>query len=115
MLFNFDISLIMTIFQEKKIATRRNKKEKKRKIINLVDLYFNSFQKHKYLPEQTNKEIKASPNEIRSIQNSDLYVAILKSLTYKDIISTVRKKDNNNNNIDFIKIPKVKLKGYLSM
>ena len=53
----------------------------------------------------------ASPNEIRSIQKSDLYVAILKSLTYKDITTTVRKKNNNNNNIDFIQIPKVKLKG----
>ena len=101
----------MTIFQEKKIATRRNKKEKKRKLINLVDLYFNSFQKLKYLPEQTNKEIKASTNEIRSIQKSELYVAILKSLTYKDITTTVRKNINNNNNIDFTQIPKVKLKG----
>ena len=55
--------------------------------------------------------MKPSPNEIRSIQKSDLYVAILKSLTYKDITATVRKKDNNNNNIDFIQIPKVKLKG----
>ena len=101
----------MNIFQEKKIAARRNKKEKKRKIINLVDLYFNSFQKLKYLPEQTNNEKTASPNEIRSIQKIELYVAILKSLIYKDITTTVRKKNNNNNNIDFIQIPKVKLKG----
>ena len=57
-----------------------------------MDLYFNSFQKLKYLPEQTNKEKKASPNEIRSIQKSELYVAILKSLIYKDITTTVRKK-----------------------
>ena len=57
-----------------------------------MDLYFNSFQKLKYLPEQTNKEKKASPNDIRSIQKSDLYVAILKSLTYKDIITTVRRR-----------------------
>ena len=76
-----------------------------------MDLYFNSFQKHKYLPEQTNKEKKASPNEIRSIQKSELYVAILKSLIYKDITTTVRKNINNNNIIDFIQIPKVKLKG----
>ena len=101
----------MNIFQEKKIAARRNKKEKKRKIINFVDLYFNSFQKLKYLPEQTNKEKKASPNEIRSIQKSDLYVAILKSLIYKEITTTVRKNSKNNNNSDFIQIPKVKLKG----
>jgi hypothetical protein len=86
-------------------------KEKKRKIINLVDLYFNSFQKLKYLPEQINKEIKASPNDIRSIQKSDLYIAILKSLINKDITTTVRKNNSNNNNIDFIQIPKVKIKG----
>ena len=101
----------MNIFQEKKIAARRNKKEKKIKIINLVDLYFNSFRKLKYLPEQTNIEIMASPNEIRSIQKSELYIAKLKSLIYKDITTTVRKNNNNNNNIDFIQIPKVKLKG----
>ena len=74
-------------------------------------LYFNSFQKLKYLPEQTNKEKKASPNEIRSIQKSDLEIAIFKSLIYKDITTNVRKNINNNNNIDFIQIPKVKLKG----
>ena len=76
-----------------------------------MDLYFNSFQKLKYLPELTNKEIKASPNDIRSIQKSDLDIAIFKSLIYKDITNNVRKKINNNNNIDFIQIPKVKLKG----
>ena len=76
-----------------------------------MDLYFNSFQKLKYLPEQTNKDNKASPNEIRSIQKSVLYVALLKSLIYKDITTTVRKKNNNNIIIDFIQIPKVKLKG----
>ena len=76
-----------------------------------MDLYFNSFQKLKYLPELTNKEIKASPNDMRSTQKSDLDKAIYKSLTYKDITTTVRKNINNNNNIDFIQIPKVKLKG----
>ena len=76
-----------------------------------MDLYFNSFQKLKYLPELTNKEIKASPNETRSIQKSDLDIAIFKSLIYKDITANVMKNINNNNNIDFIKIPKDKLKG----
>jgi len=76
-----------------------------------VDLYFNSFQKLKYLPELTNKEIKASPNDMRSTQKSDLDKAIYKLLIYKDITNNVRKKINNNNNIDFIQIPKVKLKG----
>ena len=76
-----------------------------------MDLYFNSFQKLKYLPELTNKEIKASPNDMRSTQKSDLDKAIYKLLIYKDIINNVRKKINNNNNIDFIQIPKVKLKG----
>ena len=76
-----------------------------------MDLYFNSFQKLKYLPELTNKEIKASPNDMRSIQKSDLDKAIYKLLIYKDIINNVRKKIKNNNNIDFIQIPKVKLKG----
>ena len=47
-----------------------------------MDLYFNSFQKLKYLPELTNKEIKASPNDIRSIQIRDLDIAILKSLLF---------------------------------
>ena len=75
-----------------------------------MDLYFNSFQKLKYLPE-TNKEIQASPNEIRSIQKSELYVAKLKSLIYKDITTIVRKNNNNNNNIDFKQIPKVNIKG----
>ena len=101
----------MNIFQEKKMEARRNKKEKKRKIINLVDLYFNSFQKLKYLPELTNKEIKAIPNDIRSIQKSDLDKAIYKLLIYRDITNNVRKKISSNNNIDFIQIPKVKLKG----
>ena len=76
-----------------------------------MDLYFNSFQKLKYLPELTKKEIKASPNDIRSIKKSDLDIAILKSLIYKDITTNVRKKINNKNNIDFIQIPKVKVKG----
>ena len=76
-----------------------------------MDLYFNSFQKLKYIPELTNKEIKASPNEIRSIQKSDLDIAIFKSLIYNDITTNVRKKININNKIDFIQIPKVKLKG----
>ncbi len=76
-----------------------------------MDLYFNSFQKLKYLPELTNKEIKASPNDIRSIQKSDLAITKLKSLIYKVITTNVRKKINNNNNIDFIQIPKVKIKG----
>ena len=76
-----------------------------------MDLYFNSFQKLIYLPELTNKEIKASPNDMRSIQKSDLDKAIYKLLIYKDITNNVRKKINNNNNIDFIQIPKVKLKG----
>ncbi|WP_413391817.1 hypothetical protein [Prochlorococcus marinus] len=76
-----------------------------------MDLYFNSFQKHKYLPELTNKEIKASPKDMRSTQKSDLDKAIYKLLIYKDIIKNVRKKINNKNNIDFIQIPKVKLKG----
>ena len=76
-----------------------------------MDLYFNSFQKLKYLPELTNKEIKASPNDMRSTQKSDLDKAIYKLLIYRDIINNVRKKINNNNNIDFIQIPKVKLKG----
>ena len=57
------------------------------------------------------KEIKASPNEIRSIQKSDKDIAIFKSLIYKDITTNVRKNVNNNNNIDFIQIPKVKIKG----
>ena len=76
-----------------------------------MDLYFNSFQKLKYLPELTNKEIKASPNDMRSTQKSDLDKAIYKLLIYKDIINNVRKKININNNIDFIQIQKVKLKG----
>ena len=76
-----------------------------------MDLYFNSFQKLKYLPELTNIEIKASPNDIRSIQKSDLDIAIFKSLIYKDITNNVRKKINNNNNIDFIQITKAKFKG----
>ena len=76
-----------------------------------MDLYLNSFQKLKYLPELMNKEIKASPNDIRSIQKSDLDIAIFKSLIYKDITNNIRKKINNINNIDFIQIPKVKLKG----
>ena len=76
-----------------------------------MDLYFNSFQKLKNLPELRNKEIKASPNDIRSIQKSDLDIAIFKSLIYKDITNNVRKKINNKNNIDFIQIPNVKLKG----
>ena len=76
-----------------------------------MDLYFNSFQKLKNLPELRNKEIKASPNDIRSIQKSDLDIAIFKSLIYKDVTTNVRKNNINNNNIDFIKIPKVKLKG----
>ena len=76
-----------------------------------MDLYFNSFQKLKYLPELTNKKIKANPNDIRSIQKSDLDITIFKSLIYKDTTNNVRKKINNNNNIDFIQIPKVKLKG----
>ncbi len=58
-----------------------------------------------------NKEIKASPNEIRSIQKSDLDIAIFKSLIYKEITTNVRKKINNNHNIAFIQIPKVKIKG----
>ena len=76
-----------------------------------MDLYLNSFQKLKYLPELTNKEIKASPNDMRSTQKSDLDKAIYKLLIYKDIINNVRKKINNNNKIDFVQIPKVKLKG----
>ena len=76
-----------------------------------MDLYFNSLQKLKYLPELTNKEIKATPNEICSIKKRDLDIAIFKSLIYKDINSNVRKKINNNNNIAFIQIPKVKIKG----
>ena len=76
-----------------------------------MDLYLNSFQKLKYLPELTNKEIKASPNDMRSTQKSDLDKAIYKLLIYKDIINNVIKKINNKNNIDFIQIPKVKLKG----
>ena len=76
-----------------------------------MDLYFNSFQKLKYLPELTNKEIKASPNDMRSIQKSDLDIAIFKSLIYKDITANVRKNIKNNNIIDFKQIPKVKLKG----
>ena len=76
-----------------------------------MDLYFNSFQKLKYLPEYTNKEIKASPNEILTIQKSDLDIAIFKSLIYKDVTTIVRKNNSNNNIIDFIQIPKVKIKG----
>ena len=76
-----------------------------------MDLYFNSFQKLKYLPELTNKEINASPNDMRSTQKSDLDKAIYKLLIYKDITNNVRKKINNNYNIDFIQIPKVKIKG----
>ena len=76
-----------------------------------MNLYFNSFQKLKYLLEETNKEIKASTNDIRSIQKSDLDIAIFKSLIYKDITTNVRKNNNNNNNIDFKQIPKVKIKG----
>ena len=48
---------------------------------------------------------------MRSTQKSDLDKAIYKLLIYKDIINNVRTKINNNNNIDFIQIPKVKLKG----
>ena len=58
-----------------------------------------------------NKERKASPNDIRSIQKSDLDIAIFKSLIYKDIYTNVRKKIKDKINIDFIQIPKVKLKG----
>ena len=76
-----------------------------------MDLYFNSFQKLKYLPELTNKEIKASPNDMRSTQKSELDKAIYKLLIYKDITNNVRKKIHINNNVDFIQIPKVKLKG----
>ena len=76
-------------------------------IIKLEVLYFNSFQKLKYLPEWANKEIMANPNEILSINKSDFSKAILKSLIFKDINKNIRRKINDNKNIDFIKIPKI--------
>ena len=79
--------------------------------MNLEDLYFNSFQKLKYLPESVNKEINAIPNEILSIHKSDLNKAMFKSLIFKDINTNIRKNINNNNNTVFIKIPKVILIG----
>ena len=89
----------------------RNKNENKIKIINLEVLYLNSFQKFKYLPECTNIDIKASPNEILSIHKSDVNIATFKSFIFKDMNSNIRKNNNNNNKNDFIKIPKVILIG----
>ena len=54
-----------------------------------------------------NKEIKASPNETRSIQKSDLDIAIFMSLILKDINKNIRKKIKTNKNIDLIKIPTI--------
>ena len=79
--------------------------------MNLEDLYFNSFQKLKYLPESVNKEINAIPNEILSIHKSDLNKTIFKSLIFKDINTNIRKNINNNNNTIFLKISKVILVG----
>ena len=88
-----------------------NKIEKIIKTMNLEARYFNSFLKLKYLPEWKNKEINAIPNEILSIHKSDLNKAMFKSLIFKDINTNIREKMNNNNNTDFIKIPKVRLIG----
>ena len=93
------------------IAESRNKIENKIKTMNLEALYFNSFQKLKYLPEWVNKEINAIPNEILSIHKIDLDTAIFKSLIFKDINTNIRKKINNIKNADFIKMPKVRLIG----
>ena len=49
----------------------------------------------------------ANPNEILSINKSDFSKAILKSLIFKDINKNIRRKINDNKNIDFIKIPKI--------
>ena len=74
------------------------------KTIKFDNLYFNSPKQPKYLPDLTNKVIKAYASEILSIHKSDLKIIIFLSLKFKDKTTNIRKNIDDISNNDFIKI-----------
>ncbi len=99
------------MFYCKKLSDILNINANITKLIDLKNRYFNSLIKLRYLLELTNIEIKAYPNEILSIQNSDLEIIIVISLIFKDMIISKSKNIININNNDFNKIPNIMLIG----